>query len=215
MSNYLLTEAGDTLITERGNSIAYDFFEVCAWPDLAEIKTFIGITVTTYDAFLQRHIYAVTESIESYLDRSIPMAVQTDIIRPIESDKSFGYASQVQLKRWPILEVIEIHGDDELLSVDSTIQYGGILSAELNAYDKVTVKYHGGLCPVPYELEDVFYELMKARYEGISDSSVDQELKKRTIPNVITEEFFAPDLMDPSYVGSYARILDKYRTLYV
>ena len=215
MSDYLLTETGDTLITERSNPITLDLFQTCDWPVLADIKTFLDISSTQDDTFLQRHINAVTQTIEGYLGRSIPMQVQTDTIRPIESDKSYGYASQVQLSRYPILEVIELYGDGVLLDVDTIIQYNGILSAELNAYEKVTIKYHGGLCPVPYDLEDVFYEMMKARYEAKDNSSTNQELRKRTIPNVITEEFFAPDSVNGMYVENYSMVLDKYRAMYV
>ena len=133
MSNYLLTEADDTLVTERSNPIAYDYFDEIDWPVLADVKTFLSISGTADDTYLQSHIYASIEAIEGYLGRQIPLQVQTDTIRPIESDKSYGYASQVQLKRYPLVEIIEIYGDGVLLDIDSTIQYEGILSVELNA----------------------------------------------------------------------------------
>ena len=211
----LLTESGDTLVTERGNTLAIDSFEVCDWPTLAETKAIIGIGSSTTDSFLQRQINVTVLEIENYLGRNIPMAVQTDTIRPIESDKSYGYASFVQLKRWPIIEVIEIEGDDVLVDVDTIIQYEGILSGEFNAYEKVEIKYHGGLCPIPVDLTEVFYDMVQARYEARSDSSVNQELRKRTIPNVITEEFFAPGMADPCSVTSYANRLAKYKAIYV
>ena len=215
MSDYLLTESGDTLVTERGNYIVYDSFTEIDWPLLADVKTYLNISGTADDTYLQRHIYATIEAIEGYLGRQIPLQVQTDTIRPIESDKSFGYASQVQLKRYPISEVIEIYGNGELLDIDSTIQYEGILSAELNAYNVVTVKYHGGYSVLPYDLENVFYEMMKSRYESKDNSSVNQELRKRTIPNVITEEYFAPDSYDRASVMAYTGVLEKYRAMYV
>ena len=215
MSDYLLTEADEFLVTERGNSLEVDAFESCDWPLLADVKTFLDISNTASDTYLQRHIYATIEMIEGYLGRNVPMQVQTQTIRPIESDKSFGYASSIQLNRFPILEVIEIHGDDELLDIDTIIQYEGILSGEFEGYEKVEIKYHGGLCPVPYDLENVFYDMIKARYEDKDNSSVNQELRKRVIPNVITEEYFAPGNSEGMYVESYSRVLEKYRAIYV
>lgn len=215
MSDYLLTEAGDTLVTERGNNIELDVFEVCDWPTLAVVKSTLGIATSTDDVYIQRQMDITENEIENYLGRYIPMQVQTDTIRGIECNKAFGFTSSLQLKRWPVTEIIEIEGDDELLDIDTVIQYEGLLSGDFSAYDKVEVKYHGGMCPIPYELVEVFYSIVQAKYESKDNSSTHQEIRKRTIPNVITEEFYAPDRYSQMLVSTYSGTLDRYKALYV
>ena len=86
MTDYLVTESDDQLITEHGDAFVADGYVTCAWPTLDEVKIELGILVPDDDSFLQRQINTTVNSIEKYLGRRIPGQVDREVFRITQCD---------------------------------------------------------------------------------------------------------------------------------
>ena len=186
MSN-LLTESSDNLITESGKNITLDEYQVCDWPTVEDVKEYLGITEQYEDAYIQGQINACVAVIEGYLGRKIPMAVDTQTFRLTDCDKAFHFYSRLSLHRYPVTEITETTPPNIEMKLDEN----GMLCANFQQYSEVTIKYHGGICPIPSSLLDVFYNMMSVRYslKGYQ-VPLSGSIKKVAIPGVMSEENF-------------------------
>ena len=213
---YLLTEADDNIVTENSNLIIADSYETCGWPTLAEVKLELG---SADDVYLQRQINATIASIEKYIGRKLARAVDEEIFHITLCDTSIGCGMKLQLRRWPVVEVIECVDNSTEDAIDYSIDEHGILCGDFQLESNIKVKYYGGLeCPLPDDLIDVFYQIVTSRYASKQTSGVSGEVKSESIPGVIKLDYFQ-DSSNAVSAGSdpatYNYILDLYRSYYV
>ena len=213
---YLLTEAADNLVTENSNLILADYFVTCGWPTLAEVKLELG---SADDVYLQRQINATIASIEKYIGRKLPREVDDETFHVTLCDTAIGCGTKLQLRRWPVVEVIECVDDDTNEDVSYTIDEYGLLCGDFQLESNIRVKYYGGLeCPLPDDLIDVFYQIITSRYASKQTSGISGEVKSESIPGVIKIDYFQ-DSSNTVSAGSdpatYSYILDLYRSYYV
>jgi len=220
---YLLTEAGDYLLTEQGDKILLDSFATCDWPVLDDVKAELGVVVITYDAYIQRQIDATVQSLEKYLGRKIPAQVDSETFRITATDKNIGRQGYLQLRRWPILEVIRCIHPDDLSDIDYEIDEHGHLVGAFGCYDAVQVDYHGGSCPIPADILEVFWQMVAYRYaqkDAVAGGAAAGTVKKEAIPGVFSREYFsgsegsATSSSGGADPRTYAYILDSYRAYF-
>lgn len=213
---YLLTETDDTLITENNTKIIIHPTTLCYWPTVQDVKDYLGITDNTQDAFIQSSIDATSQSIETYLDRKIPLQYQVDTYR--KSDFDPGAIVRLKLNRTPVYEIVAVLGDGA--SVDYVLDDDGIAGHFYN-YDEIEIRYYGGYCPIPAEILSVFYQIMGTRWNLRSSVGIQGTgpIKKESIPGVYSVEYYDTKETNSSYdfitPHEYAHSLCPYKTTFI
>ena len=141
-----------------------------AYPTLADVKTYLGLTTTDDDARLTLIISWTEALIHAYLGRNLNEATYTH--------KSYKPVSDnIQLDNYPVSSItsITIDGETKTLADYDLVEDVGIVYGDFTTGDFVTIIYVGGYATLPTPIEDCFYAIIEDRYKeykGISGAEV-------------------------------------------
>ena len=141
-----------------------------AYPDLADVKTYLGVEDTDDDVRIAQIMVWTQSLIEYYLGRNLVSATYT---QPAYKPKT----ELLQLRNYPVDSITSITIDDEVKTVSdfhlellTGTVYGDFIEGVI-----VSIVYVGGYATTPSIVEDVYYQIVEDRYNdylGINDGDV-------------------------------------------
>lgn len=182
------------------------------------MKTYLGISGTTYDDFLDREITMVSDTIELYCRRKFNQATwsQTfyrDETRPMKA---------LELFHFPLISVtsVEIDGvvfDDDYYRIHKPTARvirtdGGLFMFDA---EEIEVTYVAGYATIPTPLQQVVYDLVSERYNkyrsGVS-LNFGSDVQRVSIPGTISIDFDYT-LQNNERESSFGQVLGNQRNM--
>lgn len=189
--------------------------------DLDTVKTYLGITGTDDDAYLQQQIDAASAMVESYCGREFDRV--TDQEQVIEEP-----TQHVMLTRFPlhsITTITDVDGNEfnsDAFYFDARSgwlrwAYDGL---KWQATDKITVTYDGGYDDIPKDLETVLLDMVATRYYQ-RGQDMSRPVRSETTDGIgsftyaVDSSFFGGGAGSGGFgnwpIHQYAGVLDLYR----
>lgn len=141
-----------------------------AYPDLAAVKDYLGVTDTTDDIRIAQIMVWVQELIDAYLGRVMVEAEHTQTAYKPRTE-------YLQLRNYPVSAISSITVDGEATDVtayylnqDTGEMYGEFIYGDVNV-----IVYTGGYATLPAVVEEVYLSIVDDRYidyKGLSDADV-------------------------------------------
>lgn len=182
---------------------------------LATVKTELGITGSTDDAFFAVQIQQASAAIVTYCNREFAKETLVDTFRP---ECAVDYLS---LARWPLVSITSIVEDGETLTAaDYESEAATSLIYRLDGDDvrsrwaatKIVVTYEAGyvmLTSLPHDLERACIELVKRRWFA---RKRDPLVKSETVPDVYEVGYWVNGNGDSSSMpDDIALLINPYR----
>jgi hypothetical protein len=141
-----------------------------AYPNLSDVKTYIGIGDSADDARLTLIIAWTQALMEDYLGRELTLTEHTQ--------KSYKIRSQaIQLVNYPVASITSItfDGDTQSVSDFDLSEDIGSVYGDLTTVDELVIVYQGGFTDLPPVIEQVFYQICEDQYDdykGISKEDI-------------------------------------------
>jgi hypothetical protein len=196
---------------------------------LADMKTFLGISGNTYDAFLTLQITLVSDAIEGYCGRKFASDEYTQTF--YQQDFDWKYPKTMTLFHYPVTEIdtiveMEEEGGDETAIEDyTTHEDTGTLTKRAGLFFQngkiLEVVYTAGYATIPAVIQNVVYSLVQEKYNkkinGI-DLNFGADVQRISIPGTISIDFdYSLNNNERkshygSILGSYINNLDAYRS---
>lgn len=156
---------------------------------LAEIKTYLNITDTTYDSKLSYLISAVSTKINTHCKRDFNKSTATEIVRFFSGS---GFVNNT-----PLISITSLtHRNGTVYTVEDFIQQTGEIILEEKYFDNdyLTVVYEGGYEAIPEDLrlaatlyiEYLYNNVAGVKSMSIGEDKIDFEINENGIPNVVT-----------------------------
>ena len=210
--------------------------------ELSDLKTYLNITGTDYDAFLTGQISLFTSAVENYCGRKFDQASYTQTF--YFSDYNDGnYDSKLYLFHFPLISVTEIkkittnvYGVDEEEVVDSSyyrVHKGqakitricdGLEQDWFSGLDSNTrfeVAHTAGFAVKPADIQYAVFELIEERYNkeinGIA-TNFGNNVQRLSIPGTMSIDFdytLQANERKSSFgmfLGNYINVFDHYRS---
>lgn len=141
-----------------------------AYPDLAEVKTYLVVTGTDDDVRIAQIMVWVSELIDCYLGRVMVQAEHTQTAYKVRSE-------YLQLRNYPVSTLTSITIDDEVQDLDDyhLIEDTGEIYGDFITGDVNVLVYTGGYTTNPAVVDEVYLSIIEDRYEdykGLSDADV-------------------------------------------
>lgn len=193
-----------------------------AYPDLSDIKDYLGITGTEDDAWLQSTLDTVIDAVEQYCQRVFPL--EADIV---QTDFNAEGVSTVYLQRWPLVSIAEI----EVTPIGGTS--GTVLDAARYRMDSkkgavylqspqsgdIKATYEGGFDPIPPGVTYTINESMKFLYTNKDNDPTAAPIKSERIDGALTVSYSVDSNSDtsgdgdvPVVIAPFVTLLDTYRS---
>jgi hypothetical protein len=188
---------------------------------LADLKTYLGITVSTDDTLLGQLILSATAMIESIIGKSIVVKSFTEYVEYGESDFDLQKKAlfdlnklpvQVILPNFPVVAISSIKYGDAETSLVSGTDYSidlqtGIVTLSRKFEDLVIV-YTAGFATSPYDLQQVCKEMVKEMFAGAKGTKGSGTIKSKNLGGFsVTYELGSPSM------EKYMSVLNKYATV--
>lgn len=186
---------------------------------LATVKTELGITGTTDDAWLSVQIQQASAFAVAYCNREFAKETLVDTFRP---DAAANYLS---LTRWPVVTIGSVVEDDETLTAaDYEVDPAAGMLYRLDGDDerrrwaiaKIVVTYEAGyvlLTDLTHDLERACIELIKRRWFA---RKRDPLVKGEEVPDVYNVQYWVNGSGSGAALpDDIALTLDKYRRIAV
>lgn len=189
---------------------------------LANVKSRLGISGTTYDTFLTQQIQMISDVIERYCRRKFLATEYQQTFYPEDNRSS----TLMTLYHYPVIEVASIT-QDEVAMEDSFFRLNkdtGIirnLVGQFFTYDETVVTYTAGYatCPAPVleVLDGIIQERYNKKVAGIG-LNFGSDVQRISIPGTISIDFdysLESNTRKSAYgaiLGNYANILDDWRS---
>lgn len=188
---------------------------------LAEMKTYLGLTTTDYDAFLTEQLTLFSSAIENYCGRKFNVAsyvekfYSEDFGRPQKYLETFHY---------PVVSVVHVKEDDVVTSDYRLHANFGRFTSNTMFFlcsKIVEVSYSAGYSTIPPEIKSVVYSLVEERYNRKTSGvalNFGQDVQRISIPGTISIDFdytLNNNERGNKYgtlLGSYVNVLDSYRS---
>jgi Phage gp6-like head-tail connector protein len=192
---------------------------------LAEMKTYLGISVNTYDTFLTSQITLISETIELYCRRKFSAA---DYIQSIyREDYEKLPQKSLMLFHYPVNSITYLK-QDTVAFIDYRLhKETGMLKSDMYEYffqggqSVIEVSYNAGYTNIPETIRSVVFSICEERYnKKISGINLNfgSDVQRVSIPGTISIDFdyslSANDRVSAfgSILGSYMNILDYHRS---
>jgi len=197
---------------------------------LAEMKAYLGITSTDYDAFLEEQIKVVSEAIEAYCVRKFGLA---DYVETFYADEWIKFndrsSERLRLMAFPVVTLAEVrkYGSDEdttgeVLTTRNHFPTGIVDKIKFESkFQRIQVTYRAGLDPIPSTIKQVVYSVVSERYNkklsGI-ELNFGSDVQKISIPGSISIDYdYSLQNNDRKsafgvILGANVNILDYYRS---
>lgn len=192
--------------------------------DLADIKSYLGISVATYDDFLKQQGALLSDAIENYCGRKF---LETDYKQTFYAADYEDVVKSLYLFHYPIIGDVVISEDS--VDVTSEVAFrihkpsGKIIRPDMffAGVDEVLVEYTAGYATLPPSIEGVFLSLIEEKYnKKLSGVPLNfgSDVQRISIPGVIsldmdfTLESNQRKTAYGVYLGSYVNVLDLWRS---
>jgi len=189
---------------------------------LAEMKSYLGISATTYDVFLTEQIQMVSDVIEAYCRRSFNQATYEETFY----NDAHPYSADMMLFHFPMTSVVSIVEDG--VTVDDTTYRIHTPSARIRKTEgyffgakETVVTYVAGYSVVPSPVRGALYSIVQERYNkktsGV-DLNFGSDVQRISIPGSISIDFdYSLSNNDRKtafgvVLGSQVNVLDHYRS---
>lgn len=186
---------------------------------LAEMKSYLGLSTTTYDAFLTSQIAVISDTIEAYCRRRFKA---TDYTQTFYSN-DYQISSQMELYHFPVIGTPTIEVDGDAIT-DFRVNRPTAILTRRNGFfcgDETVVQYSAGYASIPEPIKSVVYSLVEERYNkklaGVN-LNFGSDVQRISIPGTISVDFDYSlqnnDRKSPfgAILGSYLNVLDYYRS---
>jgi len=189
---------------------------------LANMKTYLGISGTTYDAFLTEQLTLISDVVEAYCRRTF---TETDYIQTYYGDDCEA-TRHLQTFQFPLIAVASVEQDDVELDADEyrihlptgtlTRKSGYFLTNEVTV-----VTYTAGYEIIPTPVQAVVKSLVEERYnKKVSGVALNfgSDVQRISIPGAISIDFdYSLESNERtsafgSILGTQSNILDAYRS---
>lgn len=189
---------------------------------LANVKTRLGITGSTYDTFLTQQITLVSDTIEAYCRRKFISASYAQTFYY----NDYSPTSTAELFHFPITAVASIVEDDVTLSATDyrLNKPAGVIVRTAGSFflaEETVITYTAGVASCPTPVLSVLDSLVLERYNkktsGI-DLNFGSDVQRISLPGAISIDFDYSlsnnDRKTPygTILGSHTNILDDYRS---
>jgi hypothetical protein len=197
---------------------------------LAQMKDYLNITSSDYDAFLTEQIETVSEAIEAYCVRKFGLADYVETFYADEWIKTNDRSSErLMLLAFPVVSLTEVRkfSDDqdlvgEVLTTRPHFPTGMVDKIKFESrFQRISVTYRAGLNPVPAPVKQVVYSVVSERYNkrqaGV-ELNFGSDVQRISIPGSISIDFdYSLQNNDRKsafgvILGANVNILDYYRS---
>lgn len=191
---------------------------------LAEMKTYLGISATTYDTFLTEQITLISDTAETYCRRKFNQATYTQTWYTDEIKDRTNRLLQVF--HFPIVSVTTVKVDTVL--VDATLyrihkDTGTVTMLDNfpSTWDELEIVYSAGYAAIPNQLKSVCYQLVEERYnKKVSGVSLNfgSDVQRVSVPGTISIDFDYTLQTNErssafgSILGNTLNVIDYYRS---
>lgn len=178
---------------------------------LSDVKSYLGITGTTYDAFLTEQITLVSDTIEAYCRRKFLSASYTQTFYSDENSPS----KTLSLFMYPVISVASVVADDVAVTGYRTNKGTGILTRPDSYFflgKETVVTYTAGFTTLPTPIRQVIYSLMEERYnKKVSGVAINfgSDVQRVSIPGTISIDFDYT-LQNNERTSAFGTILGSY-----
>src|SRR3990167_5512561 len=133
---------------------------------LANMKTYLGISVTTYDTFLTEQLNLISDVVEAYCRRTFS---ETDYIQTYYGDECLYTKRHVQTFQFPLITVAMVEEDGVELDLEEyRIHFPTGTLTKKNGYflkaDTTIITYSAGYEIIPTPIQAVVKSLVEERY---------------------------------------------------
>jgi len=195
---------------------------------LVEAKTYLGITNSTYDAFLTEQLQILSDTIEAYCRRKFEVADYVQTFYHNEFIDEEIPSKKLKLFHYPLNSVASVVADGTALDVSKYRTHSsGMLVLSENCYwqsmftDTLEVTYNAGVDATPSPIKAAIYSLISERYNkkvaGI-DVGFGTDVQRLSIPGVMSIDFdytLQSNERKSTFgmiLGNWANALDSYRS---
>lgn len=183
--------------------------------DLTTLKTLLGITVGTYDGYLNLVIPQVSTAAQNFANN--PFVVETIQDQFWPGADGWPYmvrrrTAPLQLSRWPIVSMVSVI--ETINNVATTLTLGTDYLADvadgqltrLSTYsappvgvspwpvdwraNPIVAQYEAGYAAIPGDVIDAVADVIKAKWYG---QQRDPMVRSETVPGVLSQSFVAVD----------------------
>jgi hypothetical protein len=197
---------------------------------LAEMKTFLGISTTDYDAFLTLQLQIVSEAVEGYCNR---VFADTDYTQFFFEEDFYSLSKRtMSLYHFPLTDITAVEEAD---TEDATTWLPvtpyrhhdptAVLTATEGGFFRLgrvlKVEYSAGYATIPAVVSSVVYSIVQERYNkkvnGI-DLNFGSDVQRVSIPGTISIDFdysLSTNERKSAYgaiLGNNLNLLDPYRS---
>ena len=170
---------------------------------LADLKTLLGVTATTDDAYYTRVIKQASREVAQYCNRVFAVETLKTIFYPVRDGLPNVLASGVgvlQLPRYPVPSIVSVtetiagvatplvEGTDVLTVADKgqLIRLGPDGYPQAWSANPVTVQYQAGFSPIPDDIIGAVVKLVRA---ASFERNRDPMLKAEAIPGIYSASY--------------------------
>lgn len=186
---------------------------------LNDMKTYLNVSGTDYDTFLQTQIDIVSEAIENYCRRKFAQATYTQTFY----SNDYPLSSVMELLIYPVISITSVIQDDVAIT-DYRLQKDiGRLISPTGWFvgEETVVIYSAGFATIPETIKSVVYSVVEERYNkkvsgvGLNFGS---DVQRVSIPGTISIDFdYSLSNNERStpfglILGNHLNVLDFYRS---
>lgn len=164
---------------------------------LTDIKTYIGVTVNTYDAFLNQQIALISDAIEGYCGRKF---AQANYVQTFHKDDYPHAQKELYLYHYPVIGVPVVKDENNIVidAEDYRVQKElAHLKMEEDYFlryvrSKVIVEYTAGYAAIPGLIQSVVYDLVEQRYnKKVSGVALNfgSDVQRISIPGTLSIDY--------------------------
>lgn len=192
---------------------------------LSAMKSFLGISGSTYDTFLTDQINLISEAVEGYCGRVFTQTTYTQTFYQDECTNDDTY-QELLTYQFPIISITSVKEGIPPTEAITEYRVNKDVGKLINttgwfANGDIEVVYSAGYATIPYVIQNVVFNLVAERYNkkvGGIDLSFGSNVQRVSIPGTIAIDFDYTLSTNERiskfgiFLGDYLNALDPYRT---
>ena len=188
---------------------------------LADMKTYLGLSSNTYDAFLTEQLQLTSDAVEAYCGRKFEAATYT---QTFYRDDQYAPIKNLTLFHYPLNSITSVEEDAIAITEYRVSKPTSVLvntDGWFNTGKVLEVVYNAGYSVIPSILQSVVKSVVEERYnKKVSGVALNfgSDVQRVSIPGTISIDFdysLSANDRKTSYgmiLGNYINMLDGYRS---
>ena len=188
---------------------------------LADMKTYLGITGTTWDAFLTEQLQLVSDTVEAYCGRKFESATY---VQTFYSDDYTYPVKDIPLFHYPVTSIVSVEEDTTAITDFRIHGPTGTITNTcgwFNSGKELAVEYVAGFSTIPTVIQSVVKSIVEERYNKKTSGvalNFGSDVQRISIPGTISIDFdysLSGNDRKTAYgmvLGNYVNMLDGYRS---